>query len=621
MPLLEAHSALWLGLAAPAIILLWVLRPKRPLLKVSSLLLWPSSPAERRAARPWQRLRNHPLLWIQLLVALLLMLAAARPFFPAEAAARHLIVLLDASGSMRARDVEPDRFTAARTAVLGLARGLGPGQEVTVVRMDERPRVLVAGGQSVGQLEEALAAEEASFGPVDVATTLALATGLTQGPAEWVMVGDGGLMLPEKAQRPAGTSYRFIPVGRPAGNVAVTGLSARRDASQLVLQASIRNWGPQPVSGRLRLLSEGRLVSAREWRLDPGTEDYITWSHLPLDGSWYEVRLSGLPAEANALEHDDRAWEAVATGGESQLLLVTPGNSFLARALSVQSGLRAFQVAPADWPGLVSQGTAYQLTILDRIWPDNLPAGNFLIVGPPAGEQFRPGQQWTKPGHPLLRHVDWQEVRVASARKLPLDASWETVIDSDGGPLLAVRTLGGRREALLAFDLSNSDLPLRPAFPVLMANLLDWLLPRGDAPMKVLTGSDLIMEPSPLVQQLWVESPEGIRKELAPPWPPEPFRPSSPGLYRVIQESESGQQQSLLVAGGFHPQEADLTPRSIDLPVSGGTSLPPARGAFALWPWLAAAVLLLSLLEWWVDARGPERFGRVWRGGDAGTRR
>ena len=45
----------------PAILLLWVLKPRRPRLRVPSLMLWPGSPAERQSARPWQRLRNHPL--------------------------------------------------------------------------------------------------------------------------------------------------------------------------------------------------------------------------------------------------------------------------------------------------------------------------------------------------------------------------------------------------------------------------------------------------------------------------------------------------------------------------------------------------------------------------------
>src|ERR687891_231011 len=103
----EVPAAFWLGLAVPAIALLWMLQPRRPRLRVPSLMLWTRSPAVRQSARPWQRLRNHPLLWIQIIAALLLALAATRPFLAEADQSRHLVVLLDASGSMRATDIPP----------------------------------------------------------------------------------------------------------------------------------------------------------------------------------------------------------------------------------------------------------------------------------------------------------------------------------------------------------------------------------------------------------------------------------------------------------------------------------------------------------------------------------
>src|SRR5437867_1866835 len=233
----EAPSALWLGLAAPAILVLWMLRPRRPRVRVPSVLLWTGSSAERQSARPWQRLRQHPLLWLQIAVALLIAVAAARPFVPAQGASQHLIVLLDASGSMRAQDVAPDRFMAARTTVLDMARSMGPGQVMTVVRLDEEPRVLVASSADATQIAEALAAQTASYGPADAATGLALAAGLTQGPAEWIVVTDSGLAIPDDARRPAGTSLSIVQVGGAAGNVAVTGLAARAGPDGLTLQA------------------------------------------------------------------------------------------------------------------------------------------------------------------------------------------------------------------------------------------------------------------------------------------------------------------------------------------------------------------------------------------------
>ena len=602
----ETPAGLFLGLAIPAILALWMLKPRRPRVRVPSLMLWPSSPAERQSARPWQRLRNHPLLWLQIAVAALLALSAAQPFLPAEAAGRYLIVLLDASGSMRARDVEPDRFAAAKATVLEMARGLGPDQEMTVVRLDEQPRVLVAGARGYVQVESALVGEQPSYGPPDVAAALALAAGLTQGPAEWVMVGDGGMALPEGARRPAGTGFRFIPVGGQAGNVAVTALALRAGDGDVTLQAGLENSGKAAVSGRLQLLAEGRLVGAQEWRLEPGADGYVTWSHLPPGPRWYEARLSGVPPEANALETDDRAWAVAAAPGETRVLLVTPGNSFLERVLSVEGNLRSFKASPADWPGLASkQGESYPLTVLDRLWPEAMPAGSALLVGPSTGGEFRPRQVWPKADHPLLNHVDWSEVSVAKARRLPLDRSWETVIDSDGGPLLAVRTEGGRRQAALAFELGQSDLPLRPAFPVLMANLLDWLLPRPeDAPRAVAAGSAVALDAAPLSQQMWVEGPDGSRLDLAPPWPPMPFRPPAPGLYRVVQSGDGGRQESFLIAGGYDPRECDLATRTVDIPAADDGVVLSARGSITFWPWVAAALLLISLVEWWVDARG-----------------
>ena len=381
----ESPAAFGLLLTIPAILLLWMLKPRRPRLRVPSLLLWPGSAAERQSARPWQRLRNHPLLWLQLAVAVLLTLAAARPFQPADLAGQHLLVMLDASGSMAARDVPPERFTLARDKVLELARGLGPDQEMTVLRLDEQPRVLVAGARSAGQVEAALAEEHPSYGPPDVAAALALASGLTQGPAEWVLVGDGGLTLPESARRPAGTGFRFLPVGQPAGNVAVSGLAIRQDSEDRVLQAVLHNFGGKPVSGRLQMLSEGQLTGSQEWRLEAGGEGYVTWGHLPAGPRCYEVRLSGVPETANLLDQDDRAWAVVAGAEESRVLLVSQGNSFLERVLTVHGNLRSFRAAPADWPDLDSQAAGYPLVVLDRLWPEKWPSASVLLVGPPSG--------------------------------------------------------------------------------------------------------------------------------------------------------------------------------------------------------------------------------------------
>jgi len=601
----EAPAALWLGLTVPAVLLLWILRPKRPRVRVSSLMLWTLSPAVRQSAQPWQRLRNHPLLWVQIVAAALLALAAAKPFLAGAGENADIVVLLDASGSMRATDVEPDRFGAAQRAVLDVARGLAPGERLTVIRLDQEPRIIVAGARAESQVQAALRGEEAGYGPPNVASALALAAGVVQGPAQWVLLSDGGIVLPEESRIPPGTTVRFVEIGRAVGNVAVTSLSVREvGPNALAIQAALRNVGDGDVSGRLQLLADGALVGARDWSLAPRAEGYVTWTGLSSGPAWFEARLTGVPAEVNALAHDDEAWAALPRARESSALLVSSGNLFLERALTLDQRLRAFRAEPSDWQSLGSPGQ-YAVTVFDGIWPEAPPTGAALIVGPRVGSEFSPTQVQPVTSHPLMRHVDWSEVQVARARQVALDPTWETVIDSDRGPLLAIRSDGARREALLTFSLGQSDLPLRPAFPVLMTNLLEWLLPALDpAPQAVALGSPLSLDASPLSEQVWVELPDGGREELAPPWPPRPFYSPRPGVYRVVQATPGGAQELLVTTNGYHPLEADLTPRRPSLPSAEIDARAGFQAAMTFWPFLAMAVLGLSFVEWWIDARG-----------------
>jgi uncharacterized protein (DUF58 family) len=110
-----APLSLLLGLLAIPIILLYMLRLRRREVLVSSTLLWRKLLRDREANAPWQRLRRNLLLILQLLILAALVLALARPFIPVPSVAGgSVVVVLDASASMRATDVGESRFDAAR---------------------------------------------------------------------------------------------------------------------------------------------------------------------------------------------------------------------------------------------------------------------------------------------------------------------------------------------------------------------------------------------------------------------------------------------------------------------------------------------------------------------------
>ena len=127
------------------LVLLYFLKVRRRERRISSLLLWQAAVRDREASTFFQRLQRDPLLILQILALLALTLALARPVATVMGeGARKVVVVLDTSASMKARDVSPSRFDVARSEASALVRRLGEGAEVMVIEAGVQPTVTAA---------------------------------------------------------------------------------------------------------------------------------------------------------------------------------------------------------------------------------------------------------------------------------------------------------------------------------------------------------------------------------------------------------------------------------------------------------------------------------------------
>ncbi|MBW3611907.1 MAG: hypothetical protein KY438_10340, partial [Actinobacteria bacterium] len=117
------------------------------------------------------------------------------------------------------------------------------------------------------------------------------------------------------------------------------------------------------------------------------------------------------------------------------------------------------------------------------------PPGPTLYIDPPeagpfgevAGRIGNPVIDRPDGDEPLLRFVDLGSVHIGRARAVTLADGMRAAVETPAGaPLVAVGEVERRRIGLVAFALAESDLPLQVAFPLLMSNLVDALLPSGD---------------------------------------------------------------------------------------------------------------------------------------------
>lgn len=615
--------ALLFGLLAGPIILLYMLRLRRQEMRVSSTLLWQKLLRDREANAPWQKLRRNLLLFLQLLILAFLVLALARPFIPVSTViSGNVVLLLDASASMQATDVEPNRFAAAKNEAARLIRQLGGGDQMTLIQVGRVPQVLAAATGDRTLLNEALDQAVVEDAAADWVAAFALAAGAAQGyrDARVVILSDGGLPtnLP-----PLPAELIYLPIGSSGENLAISALATRSQGQNIQLFASVSNYGLIDRETLLTIRLDNILFDSRRVQVAAGSSSNLTWQ-LPEGSAVIRAELSG--NDADILPADDVAWAVHEGGISNRVLLVTQGNLFLEQIYAVLPGIVPFKAAPGG-PLLYGEGenqVPFDLVVFDGSPVPNPPPNSDMLIINPVSSAAETTALFTVTGtfsnttiirlidSPLLQFVEWSGVSIRQAQNVT--ASWgQPLVLAQGGPLLIVGERGGYRIAMLTFDLRDSDLPLQVAFPILMANLTSWLNPGRafDTPANLQPGDPVTLTPGASTTRILVQKPDGSTWSEDTEGELILFTETTQiGLYQVVLQDGAGERPAGSFAVNlFNGTESAAAPReTIQLAAQTvGAAAESNVSQWELWPWLAALAFIILIVEWWVHFRGAVR--------------
>ena len=531
-------------LFVPLIVAFYMLRLRRDERTVSSTFLWQQLVRDIEANAPWQRLRRSLLLLLQLLLVLVLVLAAARPFWERPAGlARDLILVVDASASMGATDVFPDRLGAAKRAATDALAELPSDGRVSIVAAGETARVVANEVADRGRAAALIDGIALSNGTGDLTEALRLADALASRArgAEILVVTDDSGSEPPALHTTA--PIRVLPVGRDRHNQAISALAVQTGAGGVKrsLFVSVANLDTSAVTRRLQVLADGQPFTARDLFIDPLTQTQVIIDELPAGTSVVEARLASIaphgpaasgaageastPLPADQLAADDAAWAIVPSDRLQRILLVGPGNVYLQNALSLLPNVELYGTTGEDYATTTGLDR-FDLIVFDGFLPSTLPAKPILAIAPPrssdlgtlAGTLDQPGLGRPAPDEPLLHDVDLTRTHVARAQRLELPAWARSVVPGpEQAPLLYAGRRDGLATAVLAFDLRQSDLPLQVAWPILIANLSGELLGRDASTLRpVEPGApvELVLPPGSVGMR--VTTPDGAAVELQP---------------------------------------------------------------------------------------------------------
>ena len=609
-----------LALAAllPVIVLLYFLKLKRVERPISSTYLWQQAIQDLHVNAPFQRLRKNLLLLLQLLLAGVLVLALARPAMDmAAVTGRQYICLIDTSASMGATDVSPNRLEHAKREALRLLGDMGRGDQMMIATFDARPSVVVSWTSVKSRLRDAIKGLRVRQTSTDFEKAVRLVDAMAAGveDAHLYLMSDGAFAPVDEDDAPDVTLH-YVKCGAGAENAGITAIDARRgieDLAQPQVFARASNFAATGRAARMDLSSDDRLLDARDVSLPAdGSAAAVFADTTPTEGL-VKVTLSG----HDDLAADDVAWLDIASPRRLRTLVVSSGNYFLELAIQhdpfcdpvLMTG-EAFDAALADGS---FRSDDYDLVVFDRCAPQTLPPGAYLFFGalPPLTD-FGVAEEVTEPVvidwdalHPVNQYVQYGNLFLASAVSLAAPSDAHTLVESDAGPLVVWWSSPTHRVIVVGFDLFESRWPLRPSFPIFLANVIRYFgaAQLGAQAQSVRPGGIITFAVPPGTSDVGVTTPDGQQQSLEVRAAAVTFGDTDtcgPYVFRIGEDL-----RRVFAVNLTDARESDITPA--DEIAWGGVAVPAAARALKenreIWKWLALAALGALMLEWYVYNR------------------
>jgi hypothetical protein len=296
-----------------------------------------------------------------------------------------------------------------------------------------------------------------------------------------------------------------VRVGTRADNRAITHWSWRRtpaDPRVCQVLAEVRNYSDRPADGRLEIVASGSRaplpIDSVPIRLEKDGRWLGLFEATPPPGADLWAKLD----PADNYPPDNTAWfgstygsapVTVVTGDERPLRAALEANTLVelrAAGAKPQAATGAPDANPPEGPSN-GEFRCQSVLVFHGQVPEKLPEGRLLVLGAGPCDLWQCGPALDDPtvarvaeGLPILAGVRLTGAELPRARRLELaeavrPAATPLMWSADGSPLAyAIERLSGR-VVVISGDPSAGNLAQAPAFPILMANAVDWLAGRA----------------------------------------------------------------------------------------------------------------------------------------------
>lgn len=588
-------------LAIPIIILLYILKQKREEVTVSSLVLWSRVLEDMQAQTPWQKLRKNLLMFLQILAAILIVLALTGfSVNTGNISNQPMILVMDYSLSMASTDIKPTRLSAAKKDAIKYVDNLSSNTPVTVISVARQANVLLYSSTSKEDIKRSIESIEQSSSYTDRAKAeqLVLSIKNQQADAQIVLFSDNPLVFGNE-------QIQYSEYKKQNDNVAVVNFTHTKTSASVTAMSVLRNQGNSDAEISITLYGDDEFLDS-QWVTVPanGTKT-VWWDKIPMTVKTMHVNID----TEDILLDDNSAYKAVLSDSQVKVLLVTEGNFFLEKVLSLIEGVDLVRTTHEE-----RSFSGYDLYIFDGSVPDILPEdGNVVVFAPQPNSYFQVGDWMSTPeisymDNSIFNFVEDLSFSIGRTRIIESPTWAETIMEYDGNPIIIEGVVNNTRILVFGFDLYETDLPLKTEFPILISNIINEYAPySGTVVNDAVTQDAVQFRLNPDTVKTNVLLPDGKRLQIAPPIPPEPFvNTNSPGIYCLEQIKDSGNVITFFdinIPDEWLMEENSSISSMSDIDTGYLTAEPLRNLAYKLTIPLLILAMILLLFEWWYYAK------------------
>lgn len=621
-----------LGLVA--LIIIYLIKPNFQKKAVSSTYIWKLSLKLKRKKNPINRFQDILLLICQIAAILCFTFVMAQPILAAyrPEPGTQKIAVIDASASMRAGIEGETRFERAVKEVKTLAERVTAKEngEITVILAGETAETISARvtrktlSDLNAELDGLLAADglaspedNCGYGSADIDGAMKLAEGI--------------LTATPQAEVVFYTAKTYINTGKVEVvdvsddyeyNVAILDCRAVLIENYYTFEVDVASYGRDSdvqvnceVYGVNGVSGAVAKYSIKAWL--KGNETQTISFNAETTGSEgvysYEYVYVSL-AENDSFNYDNSFYIYGGTKEKIKILYAStiPNKFFRGSIVALRDAMRSrwdIEYTEVDAGNKTAPTTGYDFYIYERTTPKTMPKdGVVLFVDPQSMPQgsgvdiegtVRTGNFTLKTvgEHPITSGINAESVFVSKVSSITVNDDYEILLTCFKEPALVVKNEPTSKVAVMAFELQNSDLSLLMTFPKLFFQTFSYFFPYTVKDYNFEVGEKVTVNSRASSLTVSGQGVNMVLEEL-----PQEITLSCYGTYSFIQTLFTGKTVTENVYVKIPNSESNFT-AEIDELVNPQVQGSAENADYDLLIWLAAALVILILVEWEINSR------------------